>query len=60
LHIWLKLNPDEIDLIEYKTIKATDMRKVSHWGTGDLQIELRSLEDLEIAKPLIERAYQEN
>ncbi len=60
LHLWLKLNPDEIDLSQYTVIKAADMRKVSHWGTGDLQLELRSLEDLEIAKPLIERAYQEN
>ncbi len=60
LYLHLKLKPNEIDLGLYQKIKATDMRKVSHWGTGDLQIELRSLEDLEIAKPLIERAYQEN
>lgn len=52
----LKLNPDTVALEEGF---SRDVRNVGHWGTGDLELCLRSATDLERAKPLLERAYQE-
>jgi predicted transport protein/RecB family endonuclease NucS len=60
LILWLKLNPDQINLPDFASIKAKDVRQKGHWGTGDLELELVSLEDLETAKPLLEKAYFEN
>lgn len=36
------------------------MSNIGHWGTGDLELTLRTSADLEKAKPLIEKAYSEN
>ncbi|WP_454763236.1 DUF5655 domain-containing protein [Cupriavidus campinensis] len=38
---------------------SRDISQVSHWGTGDIELTLRTLADLERAKPLIERGYAE-
>ncbi len=57
VRIWLKLNPDSVILEEGF---SRDVRKIGHWGTGDLEIILRTPTDLDKAKPLIERCYQEN
>jgi len=51
----VSLNPDDVDLVEGFT---RDMRGIGHWGTGDLEITLRNLADLERAKPLLRRAYE--
>lgn len=53
----LRLNPDSVDLQQGFT---EDVRNKGHWGTGDLRIYLKSLEDFEKAKLLIDRAYNEN
>jgi predicted transport protein len=37
---------------------ARDVREVGHFGTGDLEVRLDSIDDLERAKPLIERSYE--
>jgi predicted transport protein len=37
---------------------ARDLTNIGHWGTGNLELTLRSLEDLEAAKPWIAEAYQ--
>lgn len=37
-----------------------DVRKIGHYGTGDLEITIRSDEDLERAKPLILESYENN
>lgn len=52
----LKLNPDTVAQEEGF---SRDVRQIGHWGTGDLELCLRSAADLERAKPLLERAYQE-
>jgi predicted transport protein len=31
---------------------------LGHFGTGDLEITLRSMDDFEKVKPLIERSYE--
>jgi len=36
------------------------VRTKGHWGTGDLRLIIKSIEDFEKAVPLIDRAYNEN
>jgi predicted transport protein len=54
LLVFLKVNPDEVELEEGF---ARDVREIGHFGTGDLEVRIDSLEDLERAKPLIEKSY---
>lgn len=37
---------------------ARDVTNIGHWGTGNLEVVLSSLADLEAAKPLIAAAYE--
>ena len=53
----LRLNPDTVDLAQGF---IEDVRNKGHWGTGDLRINLKSVEDFEKAKPLLDRAYNGN
>ena len=55
--LYLKLNPDTVELVQGFT---EDVRNKGHWGTGDLRVSLKSVEDFEKAKLLIDRAYNEN
>ena len=50
----LSLNPDHVDLVEGFT---RDVRRIGHWGTGDLEVWVRNRVDLERAKPLIKQAH---
>jgi predicted transport protein len=54
LSLTLKLNPDSVTLEQGF---SRDVRQIGHWGTGDLELTLRTFEDFEKAKPLIRRAY---
>ena len=53
----LKLNPDTVDLVPGF---IEDVRTKGHWGTGDLRLIIKSIEDFEKVKPLIDRSYNEN
>jgi len=53
--VFVKLNPDEVTL---ETGFTRDVRKIGHFGTGDLEITLRSMADLEKAMPLIVKSYE--
>lgn len=53
----LKLNPDSVEL---KDGFIEDVRTKGHWGTGDLRIIIKSMDDFETSKPLLDRAYNEN
>lgn len=57
LLVMLKLSPDSLAL---EAGFSRDVRNIGHWGTGDLELSLRSAADLEKAKALIERSYQEH
>lgn len=52
--LFLKLNPKEI-ATPPKISK--DMTGKGHFGTGDFEIMVKSLDDFEVAKPYIEMAY---
>lgn len=56
IRIYLKLDPDAIELEEGF---SEDARYVGHWGTGAFLVVVRSLEDLEKAKPLIQQSYEQ-
>ncbi|WP_431320831.1 DUF5655 domain-containing protein [Rhizobium sp. YTU87027] len=53
--LFLKLNPGEQDLEDGFT---RDVRNVGHFGTGDLQVTLKSMADFEKAQPLLRQAYE--
>lgn len=53
--IWLKINPDEIQLEEGFT---RDYREIGHYGTGDLEVKINSDEDVIKAQPLILQSYE--
>jgi len=55
LQLYLKINPDEIDLEEGFT---RDVRNIGHFGTGDLEVTIRNQNDLQKAEPLILRSYE--
>lgn len=57
LLVMLKLDPDTVAL---EAGFSRDCRNIGTWGTGDLELTLRSRADLERALPLLERSYNEN
>ena len=54
--IRLKINPDTVELEKGFT---RDMRNIGHYGTGDLEIVIKSDNDFQKAKALLNRAYSE-
>ncbi len=54
--MFLKLDPTKISL---EKGFSRDMRKVGHYGTGDLQLTIKDSADFEKAKPLIIRTFNE-
>jgi len=57
LLVFVKLDPDTVDLEKEKGF-LRDMRKIGHFGTGDLEITVRTADDFERAKPLIVKSYE--
>lgn len=55
LLIFVKVNPNNVELRNGFT---QDVRTIGHFGTGDLEITLTSMDDLEAAKPLIVKSYE--
>lgn len=55
--IMLRLDPSSVAMEEGF---SRDVSQVGHWGTGDVELSLRTLTDLERARPLLERSYAEN
>lgn len=55
LLVFSKVNPDTIALEPGFT---RDVRGIGHFGTGDLEITIQTVADLEKAKPLLDQSYQ--
>lgn len=53
--VYVKVDPDTIELEKGFT---RDVRKIGHFGTGDLEIRITPESGFEQAKPLIERSYE--
>jgi len=52
---FLKLDPTTVTLEPGFT---RDLRKIGHYGTGDLEVMLRTFDDFAKAQPLFQRAYE--
>lgn len=57
LSLILKLDPATVSFEEGF---SRDVSGIGHWGTGDVEVYLETLADLDKAKPLIDRSYNEN
>ena len=55
LLVYVRVDPDSIDLEEGFT---RDVRSIGHFGTGDLEISIKSAADFEKAKPLLNLSYE--
>ena len=53
INLYLHLNPDEVQIRE----GIRDVRSIGHWGTGSLEVRIKTLQDVELAKPLIQLAF---
>lgn len=53
--VFLKVNPDTVELENGFT---RDVRKIGHFGTGDLEVTLKTMDDIGRAQPLIQRSYE--
>ena len=56
LLVTLKLDPASVTLEDGF---SRDVSEIGHWGTGDVELTLRTQADLGRAKPLLERSYTE-
>lgn len=55
--LYLRLNPEEISIEDGFT---RDVRAIGHWGTGELEVTIKNVEDFEKAKEYINKAYKIN
>lgn len=55
--LYLNINPDDVKLIPNC---VEDVRNKVHWGTGDLRVFLKNIDDFEKYKYLIDKSYEEN
>jgi predicted transport protein len=55
LIMWLSIDPDTVKLEDGF---SRDVRGVGHHGTGDLELTIKDVDDLEKAKPLIIRSFE--
>lgn len=56
LKIWLDIKPAELN---DPLGLARDVSQIGHWGTGEVEVTLRSFEQLEAVMKLIEQAYRQ-
>jgi len=55
LILYLKINPEEINPLP---AEARDVRNIGHFGTGDFELTLRSMDEFERTKDLIDRSLK--
>lgn len=55
--LYLNINPDDVKLVPNY---VEDVRNKGHWGTGDLRVFLKNIDDFEKYKYLIDKSYEEN
>jgi predicted transport protein len=55
VYVYLKLDPSKLTAPQGI---SRDVSNIGHFGTGDLEITVGSLQDLELTKPFIRMAYE--
>ena len=53
--VYLRVNPESVKL---QSGFSRDVRNVGHPGTGDLELRIQTVEQLERAKPLLQASYE--
>ena len=53
----ISLNPETVSFEEGF---SRDVSGIGHWGTGNVELRIKNKADFEKAKPLLDRAYNEN
>jgi len=56
LILYLRVDPKQVELHD----GMRDVSNINHWGTGDLEVRIRTSRDVERVIPLIQRAYEGN
>lgn len=56
--VYVKVDPASLEMKGYPKGFLRDVRNIGHFGTGDLEIRIRSDDDQEKAKPLIIQSYE--
>lgn len=56
--VYAKVDPATVAIDEWENLR--DVTSIGHYGTGDLEIVIRTTEDLARALPLLNRAYEGN
>ena len=51
---YLRLDPDTIEIRPGFT---RDVRNIGHYGTGDLEVTMKTMDDFERAQSLLQDAY---
>jgi predicted transport protein len=59
IRCYLKLDPDNL-FEEQKKGLVRNVRNIGHWGTGDTEVTIKSAQNFEAIKHLIDRCYNEN
>jgi len=54
LLVYVKVDPESIQLEEGFT---RDVRRIGHYGTGDLEITIKSTHDISKARELLQMSY---
>jgi predicted transport protein len=54
VRIYLNIDPDTV---EHKTASMRDVRQIGHFGTGDLEITIKTNKDIEAIAELIKASY---
>ena len=52
--------PIDINTVTFEPGFSRDVTNIGHWGCGAVELHLQNAADFEKAKPLIDRAYNEN
>ena len=52
--------PLDVSTISFEEGFSRDVTNIGHWGCGPVELCLQNGTDFEKAKPLIDRAYNEN
>ena len=52
--------PIDVSTVSFEDGFSRDVTNIAHWGCGAVELHIKNAADLEKAKPLIDRAYNEN
>ena len=52
--------PIDVNTVTFEPGFSRDVTSIGHWGCGAVELHLQNAADFEKAKPLIDRAYNEN